>query len=636
MQAIQSCISAALLLVMLLMVILLTTAADSSASTIRDDRSDSQYTALANNTHPYGGLILGNGWLGSGTLISPNWVLTAGHVLSGNITFQTSAGTYSVVQQVPYGALDIGLARLSSPITTIEPVSLYSLDFGVEDGQESIILGAGNTGTGITGQQGGTGGTRRAADTYVYANASAWGWGSENLLTWFRSPGNGAANLEGGSTQGDSGGGLLLNVDGEYAIAGVLTQAWSGGSGGSVIGQYDTGGVFVRSAPLNSWITQYATDAVLVGVTPGPDGTWAIDGSGDWNDGANWIGGVVPNANTAIAILGSTITSPRTVFTNSAVTVESIQFGALDDSEATQSYAIAGQGSINLDSNASTPSIDVIDGTHQFQAVVNLLGPTNVSVAASSSLALNNTLNLNGNTLTKTGAGTLSINSQLSGAVGSVAATAGVVNGSGTIGGDLTNSGATVAPGNSPGKLTVAGDYLQTDGSLEIEINGTSADDVSGNRQFDLLSVGGSLTLSGGSLDIVMGFTPTLGDTFDILDFASINLAGATLNLGLPGANMLWDSSQLAFDGSLTVITGLLGDFDADNDVDGDDFLVWQRGFGTTYTATDLADWQGNYGSVGAVTAAATDSAAAVPEPTSASLLIVSLSALVLVSRHWK
>ena len=369
---------------------------------------------------------------------------------------------------------------------------------------------------------------------------------------------------------------------------------------------------------------------------PKPNRTWAINASGDWNGDANWLGGPAPNANDVGAIFGSAITSPETVFTNSAVTVESIQFGALDDSEATQSYAIPGQGSINLDSNASTPSIDVIDGTHQFQAVVNLLGPTNVSVAASSSLALNNTLNLNGNTLTKTGAGTLSINSQLSGAVGSVAATAGVVNGSGTIGGDLTNSGATVAPGNSPGKLTVAGDYLQTDGSLEIEINGTSADDVSGNRQFDLLSVGGSLTLSGGSLDIVMGFTPTLGDTFDILDFASINLAGATLNLGLPGANMLWDSSQLAFDGSLTVITGLLGDFDADNDVDGDDFLVWQRGFGTTYTATDLADWQGNYGSVGAVTAAATDSAAAVPEPTSASLLIVSLSALILVSRHWK
>ena len=237
--------------------------------------------------------------------------------------------------------------------------------------------------------------------------------------------------------------------------------------------------------------------------------TWANAVSSDWSANANWDGGVAPNANDVSVIFASAITSPGTVFTNSAVTVESIQFGELDDNGATQSYVIAGQGSVNLESSISNASIDVIDGTHQFQAVVNLASSTDVSVAASSSLAFNNVLNLNGNTLTKTGAGTLSINSQLSGPAGLVTASAGVVDGSGTIGGDLTNSGATVAPGNSPGKLTVAGDYLQTAGSLEIEINGTSDDDVSGNREFDLLSVGGSLTISGGSLDIVMGFTPT-------------------------------------------------------------------------------------------------------------------------------
>jgi hypothetical protein len=38
-----------------------------------------------------------------------------------------------------------------------------------------------------------------------------------------------------------------------------------------------------------------------------------------------------------------------------------------------------------------------------------------------------------------------------------------------------------------------------------------------------------------------------------------------------------------------------LGDFDLDGDVDGRDFLTWQRGFGM-FDASDLADWQLNYG----------------------------------------
>jgi len=68
---------------------------------------------------------------------------------------------------------------------------------------------------------------------------------------------------------------------------------------------------------------------------------------------------------------------------------------------------------------------------------------------------------------------------------------------------------------------------------------------------------------------------------------------------------------------------GPLADFDSDNDVDGNDFLVWQRGFGTTLNATDLANWEAEFGTVpSGVTVTA------VPEP--ASWLLVCLMTMTL------
>jgi hypothetical protein len=60
------------------------------------------------------------------------------------------------------------------------------------------------------------------------------------------------------------------------------------------------------------------------------------------------------------------------------------------------------------------------------------------------------------------------------------------------------------------------------------------------------------------------------------------------------------------------------GDFDVDGDVDGNDYLVWQRGLGTTYDAADLADWKASYG------ATAVAASGAVPEPAALSLGLAS------------
>jgi hypothetical protein len=63
---------------------------------------------------------------------------------------------------------------------------------------------------------------------------------------------------------------------------------------------------------------------------------------------------------------------------------------------------------------------------------------------------------------------------------------------------------------------------------------------------------------------------------------------------------------------------GQEGDFDEDGDVDGRDFLVWQRGSSTNpLSAGDLADWQANYGAGGLA------AIASIPEPGSALLLVL-------------
>jgi hypothetical protein len=69
---------------------------------------------------------------------------------------------------------------------------------------------------------------------------------------------------------------------------------------------------------------------------------------------------------------------------------------------------------------------------------------------------------------------------------------AGKLSGAGTLQGSVDNSGGTVAPGASPGTLTLSGNYIQgAGGTLAIEVEGTGA------GQFDRLAVGGNAALGG-------------------------------------------------------------------------------------------------------------------------------------------
>ena len=63
---------------------------------------------------------------------------------------------------------------------------------------------------------------------------------------------------------------------------------------------------------------------------------------------------------------------------------------------------------------------------------------------------------------------------------------------------------------------------------------------------------------------------------------------------------------------------GIDGDFDMDQDVDGADFLVWQRQFGGALDAEDFAAWKRNFGEV-----TSNSASASVPEPSAMTMALV-------------
>ncbi|HET9298936.1 MAG TPA: hypothetical protein VFO11_03260, partial [Candidatus Polarisedimenticolaceae bacterium] len=104
------------------------------------------------------------------------------------------------------------------------------------------------------------------------------------------------------------------------------------------------------------------------------------------------------------------------------------------------------------------------------------------------------------------------------------------------LGGGLQSSGA-VAPGLSPGILTVDGSYTQhAGGSLEIEIGGLSS-----GTEHDQLEVVGATTLTGAlSVSLLDGFVPQDGHTFTILTAAEIHGSFSTRSLPPLPAGLGW------------------------------------------------------------------------------------------------
>jgi hypothetical protein len=197
-----------------------------------------------------------------------------------------------------------------------------------------------------------------------------------------------------------------------------------------------------------------------------------------------------------------------------------------------------------------------------------------------------------------------------------------IATGSGPIPGQVENVAGVVAP-NSPTSVTAPG-TLNIEGRFSNGFAGTVELHVAGGAagQFDRLIVDGPVTLAGtlrvlSSASLapmtqlaVITSTESIAGEFDMLDLPALTGDRA----------FVVDYSDLA----VTLKVTLRGDFDGDFDFDNDDLAEWRAGYGSKYSGQDFLHWQRRFGTT-------FENMSPVPEPAGAAL---ALTGLALVARR--
>lgn len=223
----------------------------SEAIVIRDDVPDEHYHASVADFPPL--VTLYNIGV-HGTLIHPNWFVTAAHavfcmnpgqqVLVGQ-QVATVEGRYSHPDYTLGGKHDLALIRLREPVTAIAPALLYQ--DGAELGTSLWFIGAGGSGTGRLGEtinyRDNNGRLRKAQNRVVEVTDT-------DIVFKFERGAAGEA-LEGVSGNGDSGGPAFVKQADHYVLMGVSsrTDSWFYG-----VGEYGVTELYTRISAYRPWI----------------------------------------------------------------------------------------------------------------------------------------------------------------------------------------------------------------------------------------------------------------------------------------------------------------------------------------------------------------------------------------------
>jgi autotransporter-associated beta strand protein len=247
------------------------------------------------------------------------------------------------------------------------------------------------------------------------------------------------------------------------------------------------------------WFSQIATTGTLRYVGSGSS-TNRLIRVGNGNSDTATGGAIILNNGTGA------LNFTNTTFNGAwgSPTVErAIQFGGSYNGTNVVSGAIADMNA----ADGGTIAVEVSGSTWQLDGANTYTGATTVS------------------------GGTLIINGSTAAGSAVTVATGGTLGGSGTIDGDIVvNSGGTLSPGNSIGKLTV--DQLTLEDGANLVFGLTS--DANAGITYDQID-GTSLILSGGMVNLILEGVGTQtivqGDTFTLFTGSVTGFEGTTFNI---------------------------------------------------------------------------------------------------------
>ncbi len=324
---------------------------------------------------------------------------------------------------------------------------------------------------------------------------------------------NGKGFVQQGTLEAQGSGGLrLINGDFDFTTAGVLVKNGSALTistatvhDGTITTQNTNGATIIQSTLDNMTIdgkvrqNNGVSNTIKNGLTV--NGSWNLN-SVNLNTNLNFANG--DGTDQTLTGNGEVVMSDKTtnriITDNTVLTVDTNQ-------------TIRGAGQLLANSGGMINKGTIrSEGANSLTIDANALGFENRgTVDVSNAGGLRNV----GDYLQT--AGTTHVDSTLTLQSGVANIQGGLVSGTGTIVGDVNNTGGTVGPGNSPGTLNINGDYMQAAAA-------TLAIEIAGLFSFDLLDITGDATIDGTiSVSLLGGYAPTIGDTFRILVTNSLN-----------------------------------------------------------------------------------------------------------------